>query len=243
MSFDEYSSNDLLASITSAFDLGSSPSDEKPVAQNNSRSSGHLKAEVSKEAMDQHNCSMESLTGAKEDLPSFGQVYSTSNPSYLCFPPETLHNNNLYRQPSQEGKYHQMGLASETCYSGQEIHIPMNPTDCFPTSNSVTLNNFWPNDIVYNPLPNAARNSFSSSRRRTSSSSTSTRSSTKRSDSKQLEDLKLRYNRTLSFLKESDLYDVTMKAADLFRRNALLEIEIDQLRSEMSNYFSAGGYT
>jgi len=236
MSFDDFSSQDLLATITSAFDLASSSSslEEKSLEgnlRNQSSSNDSMPRDDRGEKME------------KEDLPSFGQVYSSTNPSYLCYP-QTQNTNNFYH-PS-DGKYHQMThLSTETGYSGQEVDLQ----ECFSgNSTGVSLSNendYW-NETTANPFPQAfntnsgitsSKNSCLS-RRRTSSASTT--KSSKRIENKQMEQLKLRYNRTLSFLKEANLYDVTMKAADLIRRNTLIQLEIDQLRNDISSYFASG---
>lgn len=248
MSFEDYSSNDLLASITSAFDLASSsspaekaPEDESTTNQDNQPKKQVRKSCSTKDTMSEENCL--DFSGHHRDLPSFGEVYTSSNSPYVCYPPDSVQNNTHSRQSSSQrydycpdvSKYHQMTLVSPlaegACFSSQDVTA----VDCFPVSSSTpasstNVNSFWTSDnVIYN-----ASQGSSSSRRRTSSSSRSS----KRSESKQLEELKLRYNRTLCFLKECNLYDITMKAADMMRRNSHLQMEIDQLRNDIACYFS-----
>ena len=47
--------------------------------------------------------------------------------------------------------------------------------------------------------------------------------------------LKQRYNQTLCFLKQADLYDLTMKVAEFLKKNSQLQLEIESLRAECAN--------
>lgn len=224
MSFEEYQPHDLLASITSAFDLAAATTSTTTSETNGKDPSPYHPSSSMREedtvARHEDNPRDTSAylyhhSASNSYLPSFGQVYSS--PPHSQQPQDAVHQ--VVQRSSIEyfsGQDVVSHLANEGCYS-YPTGTP--PWSSFP-GNSASYHDTTSSNVVSSTITQPAPNTRKSR-------------SGKRGDvSRKLQELKLKYNRTLSFLKETDLYDVTMKAADILTRNHRLQAEIDRLLME-----------
>lgn len=175
MSYNPYPSHDLLASITSAFDIKSCSEERPPVST------------FDNECKDEYT---PAKAPTPSDLLSFGHVCGHSHASDSKF--------------------------NSVLSDGMLFHA--DPS----TLSSVETPPFW---------------SESTSGQQTSTIRSTGKDSRRKEWSKEQQIVKQRYNQTLSFLKKTELYDLTMKVGDFVKRNNQLEKEIESLRLECS-----GGY-
>lgn len=209
-SSENFQSNDILATITSAFDIKANYEDKR---ESNGVSTVSLSSDVLSRP---HHLPIRPVPNV------FG---CDGDPSGSCCL-DDVHRNSFCKEASfspTNPKLYQHHVSTQRAAPEALMLHPV-PSHVSSFSNPETCQ-FW-NDPSNGQYDTSLRNN------------TCIRDNRRKDISKEQQIEKLRYTQTLNFLKRTGLYDLTMRLAGLLQSNSMLQAEIDSLRSENTNGFS-----
>jgi hypothetical protein len=201
MSFHHFPTSDLLATITSAFDIKNS-SEERPAGCSSLIESAP-QSEVFDNNMDKTVDN--AATGSAGDSSAFSNGMHCSNSNSAD---GNFHSEVKYPQfPPQNGNLMFHG-ADGTQAHGSE------------------MGTFWTDATSIHHYSHGAQ----------------VRDSSRKEPAKSQHNVKQRFGQTVILLKKSNLYDLTMRVADILKRNSQLQHEIESLASECGYCYHAPAY-